>query len=138
MALRDIHNQLTVKALFSPIDPGTGNTALVSNIIDTQGYDGLELVISIGTVADADVTFAFLLEDGDNSALSDNATVATAQVLGTTALGLEFDTDNKIYKLGYIGNHRYVRATITPANNTGSWPISGVAVLGRPHSLPAA
>lgn len=138
MSLHDIHNKFTVRTMIAPIDPGTGNTALVSSIIDTQGYDGAELVVQLGVIADADVTFTFLLEDGDNSALSDNATVAAAGILGTLPTGVQFDSDNSIRKFGYIGNKRYFRLTITPAANTGAWPVSAMAIMGRPHVLPAA
>jgi hypothetical protein len=39
----------------------------VSNIIDTAGYDSLELVLINGTNTDANATFAVLVEDGDDS-----------------------------------------------------------------------
>lgn len=138
MAQRDIIHNVTIRNVVVPIDPGTGNTPLVSSIIDTQGYDSLGLVVQIGVIADADVTFTFLLEDGNNSALSDNTTVAAAFINGTLPTGVQFDSDSTVYKFGYVGNKRYVRLTITPAANTGSWPISAIAILGRPHLLPAA
>jgi len=46
--------------------------------------------------------------------------------------------DNKVYKIGYTGHHRYVMATITPTNNTGALLMSGVWVLGNPAVAPTA
>ena len=51
-------------------------------------------------------------------------------------MGLDFADDNKAFKIGYIGPKRYVRVTITPANNTGNAFIAGGWLLGNPRKLP--
>ena len=90
-------------------------------------------------VTDADATFALTLEHGDDSGLSDTAAPATTDLIGTLANGsFQFDSDNKCRKIGYIGAKRYVRATVTPSNNTGNLFLAGVAVLGHPKSAPTA
>jgi hypothetical protein len=65
--------------------------------------------------------------------------VADAYLLGTE-LGAapDFDDDNKVGKIGYIGPKRYVRVTITPANNTGNIFLAGVWVQGVPRTAPQA
>lgn len=139
MPNREIHNDLHYIPLFDPKAATTDNTASVSAIIDTAGYNAVELVMSYGNETDADATFAFTLEHGDNSALSDTAAVTNASLVGTLALaGGDFATDSKCRKVGYIGNKRYLRATVTPTNNTGNFFISGVAVLGFPAAAPTA
>jgi hypothetical protein len=134
MAKFDIHNHLNFKPGLYPLaTAGADNTALVSQIVDTLGYGSVEFVVLTGTLADADATFAFTIQDGDVSNLSDAATVSADQLLGTTAAAsFTFADDNKCFKIGYVGNKRYVRATVTPANNTGAAPIAGVWVLGKP------
>ena len=79
-----------------------------------------------------------LFEDGDAANLSDAAAVADADLLGTEALAsFQFDDDNEVRKIGYIGNKRYCRVTITPAGNAaGNIFIAGVWLLGRPNSRP--
>jgi len=132
----DLHNKLEFRRAISPVSDAD-NTALVSQIIDRQGFSGLEFVIATGSVADADATFTVLVEDGDVSDLSDNAAVADAQLLGTELLaGFQFDDDNETRKIGYIGNKRYVRLTITPGGNASAALISAVAVLGGADSAP--
>jgi hypothetical protein len=134
--MKDLHNNLHVKRAISPVSVAD-NTAQVSQIIDRQGFDSLEFFINIGSVADADATFTVLVEDGDNSALSDAAAVADENLLGTEALaGFQYDDDNEVRKIGYIGGKRYVRLTITPANNASAALLSAVAVLGHPALTP--
>ncbi|MFI5330044.1 MAG: hypothetical protein ACHQ2F_03270 [Desulfobaccales bacterium] len=132
----DLHNMIDVRHAISP-QVATNNTALVSAIIDRQGFDALEFAIATGTLADADATFTALVEDGDDPALGDNGAVAAADLLGTEAgASFTFADDDKAFKIGYRGNKRYVRLTITPANNTGNAPISALAILGGPKLAP--
>lgn len=138
MASKDLHNNIDVKRAISPVSEA-GNTALVSQILDTRGYESVELVISTGSIADADATFTVLIEDGDNAALSDAAAVADTFLLGTEAqAGFQFDDDNECRKIGYVGGKRYLRATITPANNASAALISAVWLLGNARTAPSA
>jgi len=133
----DLHNNIAPSG--ATVITVTDNTAVVSPIADTAGYDSLEFVIGAGTLADADATFTALVEEGDVANLSDAAAVADADLLGTEVLAsFTFAADSKAFKIGYIGNKRYVRCTVTPANNTGSAPIAIIPVLGNPRNAPTA
>ncbi|MBY3543665.1 hypothetical protein HFN71_28700 [Rhizobium laguerreae] len=140
MASKDLHNNIYPKRGLSPVAAGTDNTAYVSQIVDTAGFEAVEWLTLIGANTDADATFTTLVEDGDASNLSDAAAVDDKFLLGTEALaGFAFDDDNEIRKIGYVGPKRYVRVTITPANNAaGNIFIAGVWVLGHPRSAPTA
>jgi hypothetical protein len=134
--MRDLMNNLTVRRAISPVSVGD-NTAQVSQIIDRLGYGSLMFVINIGSVADADATFAVLIEDGDAANLSDAAAVADSELNGTEALaGFQFDDDNEVRKIGYVGHKRYVRLTVTPSGNASAAFLSAVAILGHPRSAP--
>jgi hypothetical protein len=96
----------------------------------------VSLVIVTGTNADADATATVLLEEGDASNLSDAAAVADADMVsmtnGTapeTAAAFTFADDGETRCIGYIGNKRYIRLTVTPVGNTGNQFLAGVAVL---------
>lgn len=135
--MRDLMNNIHVARAISPAAATTDNTAWVSQIIDTKGFDSLTFLINTGSLADADATFAVLIEDGDDSGLSDNAAVADKFLLGTEALaGFNYGDDNEVRKIGYIGPKRYVRMTITPSGNSGNAFVSAVAVLGHPNLAP--
>ena len=134
---KDQFNDL--QPLYPAVVTVTDNTAVVSGIVDVRDYQSLTFAIAAGTLADADATFTVLVEEGDESDLSDAAGVADADLLGTEVLAsFQFDDDTETRKIGYRGSKRYVRATVTPANNTGSAPIAIIAILGNPKLAPVA
>ena len=96
----DLHNNIKVSRALSPVSVAD-TTAQVSQILDTANFAANELVIATGSIADADATFTILIEEGDNSALSDASAVADADLLGTEALAaFQFDDDNETRKIG--------------------------------------
>lgn len=145
MNFNDLINSIKAARAISPAAATTDNTAWVSEIIDTYGAEGVMFLIAAGSLADADATFTVLVEDGDDSGLSDAAAVPDASLIGTdaagsapeVAAGFNFDEDNEVHKIGYVPRKRYVRLTVTPANNTGNAFISAIAVLGGLRHKPA-
>jgi len=114
----ELHNNVKLSRGISPTAAGTDNTAYVSQILDTANFQNNELGILIGTNTDADATFTVLIEEGAAANLSDASAVADADLLGTEAeASFDYSDDNETRKIGYIGAKRYIRATITPANN---------------------
>ena len=137
--MRDLISNLHLKRAIAPAAAVSDNTAFVSQIIDVQGYDSLTFAILAGSLADADATFTTLVEHGDAANLSDAAAVADADLVGTEALAsFTFADDNKVFKIGYRGLKRYVRLTITPANNSGASYIAALAILDHAAYQPAA
>lgn len=130
MTMRDSYNNLVfLPGLCASV---SDNTAQVSAIIDTRDYKSMTFAIATGTLADSDATFTVLVEDGDQPDLSDNAAVADDFLIGTEAgASFTFAEDNVTRKIGYIGNKRYVRLTITPANNASAAALAVIAV-GKP------
>ena len=132
MANRELHSTLKFSRGVSPAAATTDNTAYVSQIIDLQGYDSAEYVIITGSLADADATFTTLVEHGEAANLSDAAAVPDAQLTNTEATAsFTFAADDSVTSIGYIGDKRYVRVTVTPAANTGNVFIAGVWVRGN-------
>lgn len=134
--MRDGLSNKRIRPLIAPAAAVIDNTATVSSIIDCQGYDKVTLAFVTGTNADADATVTALLEEGDASNLSDAAAVADADMVsqldGTapeTAGSYTFADDGEARAIGYIGSKRYIRLTLTPANNTGNHFVAGVAIL---------
>lgn len=138
--MRDLHNSNHyIPVIVPPAAAITDNTAQVGAIIDRKGFDALEYIIMTGTLADADATFTTLLEEGDAADMSDHAAVDDQDLLGTEALAsFTFAGDSKCFKLGYRGNKRYTRLTITPAANAGNAPIVALAHLGHPNIAPTS
>jgi len=136
MAMADLHNNVKCTTAFAPKAAVTDNTAQVSNIVDTAGFGSLELVGILGSNADADMTYTVLIEHGDDASLTDAAAVDDAFLLGVEAMSLDYTSDNKTFKIGYCGDKRYVRATVTPANNTGNVFLAGAWIQGHPRKSP--
>lgn len=136
--MRDQMNDLHILNAISPVAARTDNTAIVSSIIDRQGYDSLTFGIAVGTNTDANATFAVTMDDGDAANLSDAAAVAAGDLVGTYALaGYTFADDAESRKIGYRGNKRYVRLTITPSgNDSGNIFLAALAILGNASVAP--
>lgn len=136
--MRDLFDNITVARAIAPVSV-SDNTAQVSQIIDRQGYGSLTFAINLGSIADADATFTVLMEHGDQANLADAAAVADSDLLGTELLaGFTFADDNSTRKIGYRGAKRYVRLTITPANNTAAALFGAVAILGHAQLSPTS
>jgi hypothetical protein len=123
--MRDMTSTKQVKRVISPVN-NVDDSAIVGQIIDHLGYDAATYVIALGALGAAAEAGVVLLEEGDQANLSDAAAVAdvdmVSQTPGTapeTAAGFNQGDDNEVRKLGYIGNKRYTRLTIT-GTSTGS------------------
>jgi hypothetical protein len=135
--MRDLMNNIHVVKALAPGAAVVDNTAQVSDIVDRRGYESLTFVILTGQLADLDATFAVAVDHGNAANLSDASAVPVDMLIGTTALaGFQFDDDNETRKIGYRGDKRYVRLTITPSANTGNAFMAAVAVLGHPSTVP--
>lgn len=143
--MRDMGASIQVKQVIASISGAGDDVAIVGAIIDRLGFDSLLFIINTGVLADANATFAVLLEEGDASDLSGGNAVADADLIPQdatsatvpeTQAGFQFDDDGEVRKIGYRGSKRYVRMTITPTGNTGAWPIGVVALLGHAEQKP--
>ncbi|MGY4288882.1 hypothetical protein ACVWXO_008102 [Bradyrhizobium sp. LM2.7] len=135
--MRDNTNRNNLKPAFLPGAAVTDNTVQTSQVADLLGYDSCMLAMVTGTLSDADAAFAVTVEESDDN--STFTAAAAADLIGTTALAsFDFAADNVCRKIGYRGTKRYVRAKITPANNTGNLFVAGVWVLGHPNRQPTA
>jgi hypothetical protein len=137
--MRDLANNLHFKPAFLPAAAVTDNTAQVSIILDTLGAGAAVLAYVTGVLSDADATFTELLEESNASDMSGANTVPATDMIGTAALAsFSFADDGECRKIGYIGSKRFIRATITPANNTGNLFMAGMWIQGRTASVPTA
>lgn len=137
--MRDLSSNLNFRPAFSPKAAVTDNTAQVSSILAVAGYESVVLALATGVQSDADATFTVLLEESDAADMSGANAVADEHLIGTEALAsFDFSHDGVCRKLGYVGYKPYIRATVTPANNTGNLFLAGMWVLGGARTLPTA
>jgi len=135
--MKDLHNNIKVTLAEPPVAAVADNTPFVSAILDTAGFGSAEYVGILGTNTDADVTFTVLVEDDNDSGFGTAVAVPDDYLLGVEAMSLDFDDDNKTFKIGYVGPKRYVRVTITPANNAaGNIFFAALWIQGHPRTMP--
>jgi len=132
---QDLYNEIKqINAL--DIQTIASNTTTAGDIIDTAGYSSLTFVFQTGTLTDGDYTV--LIQDGDDSGLSDAAAVADTELLGTEA-GASFTADgddNKTSKIGYVGVKRYVRLSIVSTSTSSGAVVGAIAILGHARVQP--
>jgi hypothetical protein len=108
-------------------------------IIDTRGFGAVTFLIQLATVTTADGSnyFTFTLSAGDDSGLSDGATVTAATGLLGSNLVINDSTtqSDMIGMMGYAGGKRYVRLVVTETG-TASAAFSAVAVQELPDVQP--
>lgn len=113
----------------------SSSTTTNGNIIDTQGYNALTLILSVGSRTDG--TYTPLVRHGDAADLSDVADVDDADLVGTEALAA-ISASNTVKKIGYVGNKRYVRLSVVSTSVTTGATVGATAILGRPAVGPIA
>ena len=132
--MRDLYNNIEVRRGFSPAAAVTDNTAYVSEIIDMRGFKSLVWCVLLGVNTDVDMTSTILMEHGDDSGLSDADDVPNSQMDPTELImAFDFADDDSVRKMGYVGEKRFVRLTITPVDNdSGNIFLAIMALLGDP------
>lgn len=130
MAPRDLKDNIIVNhVLHADV---SDNTAQVGVVQDHRGSKSHTYVVHAGSLVDADATFTALLEESDASGSGFTA-VADQDMIGTEVqASFQFDSDNSVRTLGYIGVKRYTRLTLTPAANTGAASVS-VTCIEQPN-----
>ena len=98
-----------------------------------QGFNSATLIINTGAIA-GDGLFVVAIQESDTTTDGDFADVAAGDLLGLLPAALEAST---VYKQGYKGNKRYIRAVITKTSGT-SIAASAIFALGHPHDAPVA
>lgn len=106
------------------------------SVVDTMGYDNLEVVVSAGDIdlTDADETYSIKVQEGAQSTLSDAADISGASVTITADNQLK---TIRIVGLGTGSRKRYMRAVLTVGGTTPSIPLAAIFNLGQAHSNPA-
>lgn len=155
MATRDLHSN--VKAVQHLSAAAYTTTQTPTNGVDTQGFDSLEFLISIGVVSNIanspQPSWAFKIQESDSqssgfSDVTDSTIVLTGSAASpvtspdsSTGVFLTVDAaaeDDAIYRVGYVGAKRYARVVSTAANTPGSTPLSIVAELANPDQTPTS
>ena len=117
----------------------TTDTTTAGAIIDTQGFEGFEFIISTGTITDG--VYAIKVETGNDSGLSDavDITASTTQVVIGNTDDIVAADDDTTRKLGVVEFDRYLRLSlVSTATTTGGTNFSAIGINAFAKSTPTA
>ena len=128
--MKDIYSGL---GIVQALAPAVVTATATSAEIDLQGFNSAMVAINTGAIAAAG-DFTTKLQESDTTTSGDFVDVAAADLLGVFPASLAADS---VYKVGYVGNKRYLR-TVTTKNSGTSVAAGIVIVLGHASDAPVA
>jgi hypothetical protein len=141
MSNNDLHNQFGLKTAVVNAAIGA-NATKTGLVIDRQGYGGVEFITTYGAVTTTGTICTLVIKEGD--ATGSLTSVADTELLGTEALASLLagarvaGTGKEVSKkIGYIGNKRYVQASVVQTGTTSVGTVGVVAVMVNPSIMPA-
>ena len=123
MANRDLKNCIEEAESVRPAVHSANNNG---EEVDVRGADSVTFVASIGAISGAAGDGSIEIQESDTSGSGFTA-VAAADLLGTEPTALAANTT---YRIGYIGNKRYLRAVLDIGGETS---IAGAVVCIKGH-----
>jgi hypothetical protein len=130
----DLHND-TTPAVALNIQAISTDTTTAGVIIDTQGFASIEFVMQSGTLTDG--AYLPLIQDGDDSGLSDAAAVDDTFLTNTEAsAAFALADDNAVKSIGYVGHKRYVRLSIVSSATSSGGTLGAVCIKGAQMRKP--
>lgn len=128
--MKDLVSKIGPVAVLAPAVISATDT---SAALDLQGFNSAAFVIQTGAIVIAG-DFTTTLQESDTTTSGDFADVGDGDLEGALPATLEADS---VYKIGYTGAKRYVRA-VTTKNGGTSIAASIVMIKGHPESAPVA
>jgi hypothetical protein len=131
MASKDNYDNIK---LISTVVPAVNAAATVTGTtVDTAGFESATLLVNVGAIA-ASGNVTLKLQHSDTTTDGDFVDVPAAQLLGVIPAALVAST---VYKQGYIGAKRYVRAKGT-LNSGTSVAYGAEFILGHARNKPVS
>jgi hypothetical protein len=138
----DLHNNVSIQRVISPVAIGTTGTGQTGKIIDRLGYGAVEFALAFGTITATNAVFTATMKEGD--ATSAMTSVADADLLGleancvpATGTRTSGTTKNVTKRIGYKGIKRYVQMNLKSTVTAGT-PVAIDAILAKPELAPVA
>ncbi len=151
MTMQDLNSNLApVQALTAQtINQASG--ALVSGNVDLAGFNAAQVVVHFGEIIEMGASpvgsaqIAVKLEHADDDgsgAPSTYANVTDADVTGVSGIAAGVvaspNSDLAPVTVGYVGDKRFIRATLTPTGLTTGGPVGVIVNRGHPRHAPVS
>lgn len=114
------------------ISPQAVAADLTGTGVEVRGFEEVGIEINAGVCTDGDYTI--LVEESDDN--STYTTVAAGDIDGTGPT-IAAANDDQIFKLGYMGNSRYIRTSVVEGTDGSTGVVIAVTIQRRrPHNAP--
>lgn len=129
--MRDLYHNVLVSQHLNPV---VSTATKTSTAIDLQGYNGANVVFSIGLSGDTlsgSVYWTLKLQHSDDNSTYTDLAAGDLNSNSLTSVVNSASLDETAYIFGYQGGKRYLKAVSTPTGtHTVGTPISIVAMRG--------
>ncbi|MFQ5774183.1 MAG: hypothetical protein ACE5GS_06685 [Kiloniellaceae bacterium] len=148
MTMRDLHDNIATVVAVAPQTIAGAN--LQSGNIDLQGFNSAEIVVALGDIDElggspvGSAKVELKLEHADDDGTGNPGAfgnVTLAEVIGPASVtgGIVGSTtnDNAVrIEVGYLGDKRFIRATLVPTGLTNGGPVCALVLKGHPRHAP--
>lgn len=118
-----------VVQVITPTAGAAGTTAINGTVIDTQGFRGAIIIVTMGAIV-ADAVTSLKVQQGTNSTVTDAADIAG------TSQAIADDADEKVFYVDVKNpTERYLRLVVSRATQNAT-VASAIAVLYDPSDAP--
>lgn len=135
--MRDLYHRVLVTQHLSPV---VSTATKTSTAIDLQGYNGANVIFSIGQSGDTlsgSVYWTLKLQHSDDDSTYADLAAADLNSPSLTSVVNSSSLDRTSYSFGYQGNKRYLKAVATPTGtHSNGTPIGVVALRGSASYAP--
>jgi hypothetical protein len=141
--MASMYSTIDKTKIVATILPQAVTETTTGSAVDTNAFNSVGLIVTVGTITTADASNKFVLsfEHGDKSDMSDAASAANyvTAVQGTlTDMTVKATTGDEVtYTWHYFGDKRYLRAKLT-VTGTVSGLFAAYAQLAIPGKAPVS
>jgi hypothetical protein len=128
---RELHSEV---GPVQSLKPAARTATATGSMVDLSGYESALVLVDAGTWTDG--THTPSLEDSDDD--STYAAVAAGDLVGSFTVINGATLDDVIYKVGYVGKKRYLKAKVTVSGATTGAILGMLVVRGHPRHMPVA
>lgn len=121
MTRRDLNNEISV---VSTLAPSVVKTTTAGTSVDLAQFTRAAFVAHVGVVTDG--TLAFDPEESDDNSAWSN--IAEGDLSGAF-ISATSGADETIQEVGYLGNKRYIRCSLTVTGSPATGGVIGIAVV---------
>lgn len=139
---RDLTSSVEPKLAFN-VQAIATDTTTAGNILDTKGFESVDISLFTGTVTDGDYALSIVAGDEVDSesaptVITDAAAVGSDFIIGTLPSFTEDTDDDSIKHVGVVAKKRWIQCSVVSTNTATGATIGAQATFGHAGKRPTA